>query len=143
MTRLLHAIFCDDVRLEAGNKLSYMGCYTGQMVVASFPTVLPKICVVMTASTPRSKPFKELKFVLFNNDDVVAEQVQSIPSAIEIPLGMEGEEMRLMAAQVIQIFPFQLTAPCKLRARAFTEDGELKGGSLLVTDTAHQQLRNV
>lgn len=135
MIRFLHATFCDDVRLEAGNKLSYMGCYSGQMVVASFPTILPKFCVVMSASTLYSKPFEELKFVLFNNDDVIAERVHSTQK-VAIPEGMEGEEMRLLAVQVIQLFPFQLTAPCKLRARAYTEDGELKGGTLIVTDTA-------
>ena len=43
--RLLFTIFCDDVRLEAGNKLSFMGVFQNIMV-QQLPVTLIKFAVV-------------------------------------------------------------------------------------------------
>jgi hypothetical protein len=43
--RLSYTIFCDDVRLEVGNKLSLMGVFH-QIVVQQFPVTLLKFAVV-------------------------------------------------------------------------------------------------
>jgi hypothetical protein len=42
---LAYTLFCDDVRLEVGNKLSYMGVFQN-IVVPNFPVWLPKLAVV-------------------------------------------------------------------------------------------------
>ena len=42
---LMYTIFCDDVRLEAGNKLSFMGVFQN-IVVPQLPVWLPKLAVV-------------------------------------------------------------------------------------------------
>jgi hypothetical protein len=42
---LLYTLFCDDVRLELGNKLSYMGVFQN-IVVPQLPVWLPKLAVV-------------------------------------------------------------------------------------------------
>ena len=42
---LLYTLFCDDVRLELGNKLSYMGVFQN-IVVPHLPVWLPKLAVV-------------------------------------------------------------------------------------------------
>jgi hypothetical protein len=42
---LVYTIFCDDVRLEIGNKLSYMGVFQS-IVVPQLPVWLPKLAVV-------------------------------------------------------------------------------------------------
>lgn len=42
---LVYSIFCDDVRLEVGNKLSLMGVFH-QIVVHQFPVTLVKFAVV-------------------------------------------------------------------------------------------------
>lgn len=45
------AIYCDDIREEVGDKLSYMGVYGQTLFVRSgFPIVIPKLCVVVTFS---------------------------------------------------------------------------------------------
>jgi hypothetical protein len=36
---------CDDIRLEAGNKLSLMGLYDEAIVVKAVPARLPKLCL--------------------------------------------------------------------------------------------------
>ena len=43
--QLIYTIFCDDVRLEVGNKLSLMGVFH-QIVVQHFPVTLLKFAVV-------------------------------------------------------------------------------------------------
>ncbi len=42
---LLYTLLCDDVRLEVGNKLSYMGVFQS-IVVPQLPVWLPKLAVV-------------------------------------------------------------------------------------------------
>jgi hypothetical protein len=42
---LAYTLFCDDVRLEVGNKLSYMGVFQNIMV-PQLPVWLPKLAVV-------------------------------------------------------------------------------------------------
>ncbi len=39
---LAYTLFCDDVRLEVGNKLSYMGVFQN-IVVPQLPVWLPKL----------------------------------------------------------------------------------------------------
>ena len=42
---LVYTLFCDDVRLEVGNKLSYMGAFQS-IIVPQLPVWLPKLAVV-------------------------------------------------------------------------------------------------
>src|SRR5713101_8309454 len=42
---LVYTLFCDDVRVEMGNKLSYMGVFQN-IVVPQLPVWLPKLAVV-------------------------------------------------------------------------------------------------
>jgi hypothetical protein len=42
---LVYTVFCDDVRLEIGNKLSYMGVFQN-ILVPQLPVWLPKLAVV-------------------------------------------------------------------------------------------------
>src|SRR5260370_31589217 len=42
---LIYTLFCDDVRLEVGNKLSYMGVFQN-IVVPQLPVWLPQLAVV-------------------------------------------------------------------------------------------------
>jgi hypothetical protein len=43
--QLIHCIVCDDVRIEMGNKLSFMGVFEN-VFLSSFPSVLLKFAVV-------------------------------------------------------------------------------------------------
>ena len=42
---LIYTLLCDDVRLEVGNKLSYMGVFQS-IIVPQLPVWLPKLAVV-------------------------------------------------------------------------------------------------
>ena len=43
ITRHLEVIFCDDIREEVGNKISYMGVYSADLTVPVLPIVLNKL----------------------------------------------------------------------------------------------------
>lgn len=98
--RFAHCLFCDDFRIEIGDKVSLMGVYGGQMIISRPqqelppeapvpPIVLPKLCVVGYAITPISRPFKELSIEVRRNDDVIQHQK------------LDPRQLETMLAQVI------------------------------------------
>lgn len=133
VNRNLFTIVCDDVRQEAGNKLSYMGVYGPQLIVPLFPVTLPKLCFIVTARCLVSEPFKKLRFRIMKDDEVLAENdmTAGLPEALEGMPAREHEEI-LTVVGIFQISPFELLAPCKLRIRADTEAEELRGGTVSV-----------
>src|SRR5262249_23625378 len=61
MNRYGYSIFCDDIRNEAGGKLSFIGCYNGVIFISGqFPLVLPKLCVHTHILSPASQPFNSI-----------------------------------------------------------------------------------
>ena len=64
ITRHLEVIFCDDIREEVGNKLSFMGVYSADLTVPVLPIVLNKLCIVVRAITNNSDPFESLNVSL-------------------------------------------------------------------------------
>jgi hypothetical protein len=75
MERHLQTIFCDDIRHELGGKLSYIGVYSGRLIVPDFPVTLPKLCVAVCALTSAERPFGNLVLRVLKDDDVVTEGV--------------------------------------------------------------------
>lgn len=65
-----HAIFCDDIRMEVGNKLTFAGCYFGIMFLNSdFPATISRFCVAVEYSQERGKVILPIKFVIFLPND--------------------------------------------------------------------------
>jgi hypothetical protein len=139
MERYLHAVYCDDVRLEIGNKQSLMGIYGEALVISEMPASIPKLCVVVTVVTPSSRPFEKLVTVIKKDDEVLVEAPLAEELANEISERarvrkneMDSEEriLRLNAAFILS--PLLVEAPCTLRVRAYTESEELKCPALRI-----------
>ncbi len=79
---LLYTIFCDDVRLEAGNKLSYMGVFQNIMV-QQLPISLIKFAVV-NHWRGEGTHFSEVRILTPDRTDHV---VVSQPTRFEITPG--------------------------------------------------------
>lgn len=60
MNRYVHAIFCDDIRQEAGGKQTLVGIYRDQLQLPAIPIVLPRLCVVVDVVTPVEQPFEQM-----------------------------------------------------------------------------------
>src|SRR4051812_28048195 len=58
MRRYGYSIFCDDIRSEAGGKLSFIGCYNAVMMTQQkFPLVLSKFCIHFHVFSPATQPY--------------------------------------------------------------------------------------
>lgn len=130
--RFVHAIFCDDMRQELGNKVSFMGCYQSELFVPAVPIMLAKLCAHVTVSTVAKRPLKALTVRLDQGSNQVA--VVEIPSddlARAVPPAPE-DATPMAASVVIMLSPFTITEPGELRVVAITEEGEIVGPRLRI-----------
>jgi hypothetical protein len=135
--RYLHALYCDDVRFETGNKPSYMGIYSQQMLLETIPLAIPKFCVVATAACSKRQPFKSLKFRLLMDEIVLQEQdvdaaaLAQMAAAPDNDTPMNLGRTPVLAVTVMMILtPFVVERPSLLRIVAVTEEEELFGAAL-------------
>ena len=79
---LVYTLFCDDVRLEVGNKLSYMGVFQN-IIVPQLPVWLPKLAVVNHWRGEGSH-LSEVRILMPDRRDAL---VASQPASFEIAHG--------------------------------------------------------
>lgn len=132
-TRYLHCIYADDVRQEVNNKLIIVGMYMGGMHVSQMPTVLPQLCVIADLHVPKDQLMTSLKLTLsFGGKDIIA--VDAPESQLpKIEDFKDPESQAMMVQMVVQVAPFKIDGPSKLRVTALI-NGEQKvhGNSLNV-----------
>ena len=140
--RYIHAIFCDDVRHEVGGKLSLMGIYQGSMnlTVQTLPVVLPRICAVITATTPIVEPFEKLEIKVLYGETVLSESVTPVEelSNTNMPPKSDLEKYNIHGT-VFMMHPFVVERSDILRVRAYTERGEVKVGGIQINITQVDQ----
>jgi hypothetical protein len=144
--RMLHAIFCDDVREEIGGKRSYIGVYGPELIVQNAPGVLPKLCIVVSAATPVQRPFERLVFRVLRDDEPMVETTvpdDALKAASALPNTADRNGFAVLVG-VFQMSPFVIDRPMILRIRAETEDETLKGLALkvVIRDPAAGELSN-
>jgi hypothetical protein len=85
------AIFCDDIREEVGGKISLIGCYGVDMQFqgVSFPVVLPKFGIFVTARLPIDRATPPIRFLVYFPGD--SEDAPSM--AFDVPLPEEIQKM--------------------------------------------------
>jgi hypothetical protein len=143
MYRFGYSIFCDDIRNEAGGKLSFIGCYNGVIFISSiFPVVLPRLCVHVHIVSPGSQPFSSILVRCYapGGDKPFVEETIEPPRQEEqiqlvAHLVPDADAPRYIVAGASLIFePLQLDGPGLIRVRAVIdgETKELQLGSLRV-----------
>lgn len=131
--RILTAIFCDDIRHEVGNKMSFMGCYQGELLVPAAPVGLSKLCVFATVWTPIARPFKSLTFrVLMDGQTELARLEISAEGLANVPEVQDETATRKSVSTALMFSPFFIEKPTTLRLMADTEEGEIIGPRLLI-----------
>lgn len=141
INRQVQTIYCDDIRREVGGKISYIGVYSGALLVTAFPVTLPKLCLSINIVTSASEPLRSLTLRILKDEEMLQEIIfdkDQLASASESAEGLPDEERKDIAqvAQFMLVFsPMQFDGPCALRVRALTEKGELRGTSLRVDQT--------
>jgi hypothetical protein len=125
--------FCDDVRQEAGGKLSYMGIYGANLLVPAYPAHLLKLCAVMTVRMMAGRPPKSVIFKLLREDDVIYEHAfdaKSLKKLITAQPKKGVEHRHITLGAVAQIVNVAVSGPCLIKARAIVDGEELRGGTL-------------
>lgn len=127
------ATYCDDVRQEVGNKLSFLGIYGSSLIVPSFPTTLVKLCCQFSVRVPAAKPPQSVVFKLLRDDEILFERELSIAD-FEVPTvsaPADGTTERVLTISTIaQLIALPVTEHCFLKARAIVDGMELRGGGL-------------
>ncbi len=128
--RQVHVIWCDDIRLEVGNKPSFMGVYIGGLTVPSLPVVIPKLVLYVWLSTPLDKPFKQIKIRIVRDDKSEIFTVDlGAPEILNLPSRKDLSRSVVMAS--LSIIGLNIPEHCKyLAVFVDTESGTLEGAKL-------------
>lgn len=142
MDRYGYSIFCDDIRNEAGGKLSFIGCYNGVIFISGrFPLVLPKLCVHTHIFSPAAQPFNSIvvRCYLPGDDEPFSEEAIETPrrsAQNELVANLKtetGAPLFIVAATSLIFKPLELKSTGLMRVRAQIDAGqELRLGSLRI-----------
>jgi hypothetical protein len=143
MTRFGYSIFCDDIRNEAGDKLSFIGCYNGVIFVpAEFPLVLPKFCVHIQIMSPATQPYDSIVVRCYapGDDKPLVEEPLEPPqrdqqaSLVANLVNETAAPLYIVAGTSLIFAPFHIRRPGLFRVRAVIDGAadELRLGSLRI-----------
>lgn len=135
--RHVEVIYCDDIRNEVGDKVSYMGIYQGDMYVPSLPLILPKLCIAVNVVTSISSPFQKLSVTV--EKGMEGEELMSTgyidltpPPASKKDKDSDNGNAYLGMQLVFMLSPFQIEKPTILRVLVETELGFMRGRALRI-----------
>jgi hypothetical protein len=125
--------FCDDLRQEAGNKLSYMGVYGPNLIVPAYPTTVPRLCCVFSLRLPATANPRRITFKLLR-DDVeisVADMLATGGRRLIPELPTDSARAQVVTiSSAMQISNLEIAQRALLTARAYVDGKELHGGQL-------------
>jgi len=138
-----YCIFCDDIRNEVGEKLTFIGCYNGSMFVPpKFPLTLSKFCAHVTLVTPSTQPYNSIVLKCYGPGEsrpLIEEQLET-PQAdkqeeiAEEVKRVEKAPVSIVAAASLVFSPMKIRKPGLISVRAVIDGDptEVNVGSLLV-----------
>lgn len=135
-----YSIFCDDLRMEVGGKLSYIGVYSNELFVhGEFPFTLPKFAISVHFVEPHFASEQPVTFKIFlPGDEMNSPSIEGeLPmehvraeAALANPDREAGKVVRLRADVILSPLVFQTAGT--LKVRAYRGQEEFKLGSLKV-----------
>ena len=139
-----YTIFCDDVRVEVGGKLTYVGAYHGTMIVqGTFPMVLPKFAMHFFYLQRRQPniipPTKVLVLTPGTNEDNPAVSIE-IPEGdflkgmanIEAKSVGRAEPNYILLGGPILMTNFAIKEPGEIKVRAVRGEQYIRLGTLQI-----------
>jgi len=138
-----YTIFCDDIRVEVGGKLTYVGTYTGTLFIQSaFPALLHKIAMSIVYMQRHTIFVPSAKFQIFLPGtpedtpmtlDLPEEAVQdAITTARAMAKNAIGENSYATLAAQLSLTNLVIQEPGLIRVRVVREDQLIKLGALQV-----------
>lgn len=138
LNRYLDATFCDDIRQETSGKLIFVGVYSSEMYVTSFPITLPKLSISIKAVTPTSNRFEKLNVSVYIDERVISEMRVDPEYLAKMSIEKAKDDSHRGRQRVQSIhfltnlMPVPLEKECVIRVRAETEGHELRCPALQV-----------
>lgn len=129
LLRYLTAQFCDDIRLESGNKNSLMGCYDNVLIMGEYPIVINRLCVLISIYTPAANPFKApLTIRAICNDVVMAETTLSQEYLKTI---VPGKNITVMKGQMV-FSPVTLNEESSIVIEAISDEWQFQAEPFVI-----------
>jgi hypothetical protein len=124
-SRYIHAVFCDDVRMEIGDKITFVGIYQGIMNISAqgIPAIIPKLCIAVSAHAPLTDLFQTLRFRVMKDNILLAES-EAPSEQLTAPPEDTTAKYRTIGT-VFTISPFIVEKECRIRVYADSEQGEM------------------
>ena len=130
--RFVHTIWCDDIRQEIGNKPSFMGVFTGGVLLPTVPALLSKLGVYTWVVSPIGNPIKSLQLRVVRDDGVVLAEINQDG----VPDGVVADAQDAMRQQIvvgITMGPIEIPVECKwFVVKVMADDDELEGPKLRI-----------
>ncbi len=130
-SRPTFCLFCDDVREEAGGKISLMGIYGEEMIIAApFPCQVPKFCINIHMISPVEDPPQSLNISVTYPPGTTIFQSgvsEGLPQEVAVP----GATKRNFLARVV-ITPMIFSEPGDLEVFVETEREIARAGRLKI-----------
>ena len=140
--RHVETLFCDDIRQEVAGKHSFIGTYSTHLFCREFPTVLPRLCLVIKVIAPAGDAISTMKLRVLRDDAVLKElnlDEQQLTGASDATNDDPEEGANPPRIQVTQFMlkfsPIRFDAPCMLRVHVLADNQELRGIGLKVSPT--------
>jgi hypothetical protein len=137
-----HTLFCDDIRMEIGNKASLMGIYSGGMnIAAEFPFSLPKLAFWLRYEEPFNAHWDFLHIKVYfpgneepilNIDYPLKEARTNAPPPAKLDTPHDLERMRAFYIPFL-VGPVVIPEEGWIRVRGHYDSEILKMGALAVT----------
>ena len=143
MRRYGYSIFCDDIRSEAGGKLSFIGCYNAVMMTTQrFPLVLPKFCIHFHVFSPATQPYTSVTARCYvpGEAEPIAQEPIEVPGLLDqqnlldsLPKNVTVPPYIVVASSLV-FAPLEIREPGMVHIRVVINGGpdELHLGSLQV-----------
>jgi len=129
-----NTIFCDDIRFEIDNKITYIGCYGPRMFVHTpFPCVLPKFGFGITLFQRKKVATLDFSIKIFLPGDPDDKATFDLHQPPNTPMPPEDDNAEFMIAAFNSIAtPLPLKEPGSIRVRAYMDDRIYRVGSMRV-----------
>lgn len=136
MTRHVDVLYCDDIRLEAGDKQSYIGVYSGDMIVSTFPITLPKLGIAVKVTTDIDDAFDRLQVRVEMEGKTLSDSgpfpSEVLHSSAQVPKNDDGSRAWRAYGVSFILSPVVIEKPTKLRVIVDTERESLRGRALRI-----------
>ena len=130
--RYVHTIWCDDIRQEVGNKISFMGVFAGDILLPAVPAALPRLGVHTWVVSPIDKPIESLQLQVVRDDGVILAEIKT-EGATHKSASRPEDATRHQMMIGVNIGPVEVPQGCKWFIVKVKADGdELEGPKLRI-----------